>query len=132
MAVVPSAWNRLPLLMALTRKWVTSVPSVGWRSTTIRPDWVSSTVVVSATTGVSPTGITSTSIVSMVIRAPPVPVLPRSLVVTVMSVRPQKFSFGTNERPSSAALICAIVPVKVMLASAAPSPAPKLSAPPLR
>jgi len=58
MAVLPSAWKSVPLLMPLTRKWLTSPPSVGCRSATIRPVWVSSIVVMSATTGVSPTGVT--------------------------------------------------------------------------
>jgi len=57
-AVVPSAWKSVPLVIPLMRKCVTSVLSTAARSSTIRPDWVSSTVVMSATTGVSPTGVT--------------------------------------------------------------------------
>jgi len=58
MAVLPSAWKRVPLVMPLMRKWLTSAPSVACRSTTIKAVWVSSSVVMSGTTGVSPTGVT--------------------------------------------------------------------------
>ena len=44
--------------MLLILKWVTSAPSLALRLSTIAPDWVSSSVVMSAACGVSPTGVT--------------------------------------------------------------------------
>ena len=39
------------------RKWVTSVPSLAFRSRAMLPDWASSSVVMLAACGVSPTGV---------------------------------------------------------------------------
>jgi hypothetical protein len=58
---------------------------------------------------------------------PPAPLAPRSFVVIVTNARPLWFGSGVNTRPSSAALIDASVPVKVMLASAVPSPVANVS-----
>ncbi len=62
-------------------------------------------------------------------RAPPEPVLPRSLVVISKPAVPLKLADDVNDRPLSAALILAIVPVKVIAASAVPSPTEKVNPP---
>ncbi len=64
--------------------------------------------------------------VSVSLCAPPLPVLPWSLVVICKLAAPLKSAVGTKLNPSSAALRSASVPVKVITASATPSPAVKL------
>ena len=56
---------------------------------------------------------------------PPVPLLPWSFVVIVTLAVPLKPKFGVKLIPLSAALILAMVPVKVIVASAVPSPTVK-------
>jgi len=48
----------VPFVMPLMRKWLTSAPSTAARFNKMKPDWVSSSVVMSVTTGVSPTAVT--------------------------------------------------------------------------
>ena len=64
---------------------------------------------------------TVTATESVSVSVPPVPVEPRSLVVIEIE-RGAGSAVGLKLRPSSAALIAACVPLKVMVASAVPSP----------
>lgn len=59
--------------------------------------------------------------------APPVPVLPWSFVVIVTDAFPMKAVVGVNDMPPSAVLMLLRVPVKVIVASAVPSPVVKVS-----
>ena len=80
--VAPSNRYRVPLVMPVILKWVTSAPSTALRLITRPPlDIVSSSVVALVTLGVSATGASVSVDRSTSVLAPPVPVLPRSLVV---------------------------------------------------
>ena len=72
--------------------------------------------------GASFTETTVMAIVSSSVRGPPKPVLPWSLVMICRLAAPLKLGVGANDSPSSAALMLAMVPVKVIVASAVPSP----------
>ena len=63
---------------------------------------------------------------SVSVKVPPLPVLPRSLVTICRFAAPLKLSVGAKLRPSKAALMLAIVPVKVIVESDVPSPALKV------
>jgi hypothetical protein len=80
-------------------------------------------------TGGSSTAVTVVVTASVSVRGPPDPVLPRSLVVTTMVAVPSKFGFGVRTRPSSAVPTADTVPRNVVVASATPSPAVKLTPP---
>ena len=73
------------------------------------------------------TGRTVIATVSVSLWGPPAPVLPRSLVVNLILAPPVKLAGGANCSPFRPALTAANVPVKVMVTSAVPSPAVKLS-----
>ena len=73
------------------------------------------------------TGCTVTATVSVSLSAPPGPVLPRSSVEICTLALPMKPGVATKVAPASAALMSAMVPVKVMVASAVPSPVLKVS-----
>ena len=76
--------------------------------------------------GASLTALTVMPTVSVSVNAPPEPVLPWSSVVSVRVTAPLKSAFGSNDMPSSAALMLAAVPVNVIVLSALPSPTVKL------
>ena len=72
----------------------------------------------------SPTVITTSS---LSVCAPPLPLPPRSSVAMVSSALPANSESGMKVMPSSATLMAAIVPVKVIAASSPPSPEVKVS-----
>ena len=63
------------------------------------------------------------SIEALLVKAPPLPELPRSLRLMSSVPLPLKFDVGMKLSPASAALMSASVPVNVIVASVAPSPA---------
>ena len=90
-AVVPSFWNSVPLVMPVILKNATAELSAALRETT-SPDalWVSSLVVALVTDGVSARSLTVMLMRSLSIFGPPAPVLPLSLVLTVSVSAPWK------------------------------------------
>ena len=91
--------------------------------------WATSSLVVtvvSVPTGALFTGVTLIVTESVSLCAPPLPLPPWSLVAIVIPAAPVKFRVGRKLMPARAVFTAAIVPVKVMLASAVPSPTLKL------
>ena len=72
--------------------------------------------------GASLTAFTLTVTAVEAVSGPPAPVLPRSSTVTATLAAPLKFAVGPNVKPSRAALMSAIVPVKTSVASFVPVP----------
>ena len=95
MGVVPSLWNRVPPVMLVILKKVTSAPSAPFGLiTSPAADWVSSSVTVAVTVGVSATGLTVRAMVSVSCIAPPRPVLPRSSLRTSRVSEPNQSASG--------------------------------------
>ena len=71
-AVVPSFWNRLPLVMPVILKWVTSVLSAALRVST-KPEvvWVAGIVLALVTDGVSATGVIVMTAFTVLPASPP-------------------------------------------------------------
>ena len=78
---------------------------------------------VAAQTVIPPATLIATESVSL--SAPPLPVLPRSFVTTWRPAAPLNPLVGLNDRPLRAVLIAAMVPLKVIVGSAVPSPVVK-------
>ena len=114
-AVEPLLWNRLPLVMPVILKCVTSVLSVALRLST-RPlvVWVAGIVLALVTDGVSATPVTVTARFSVRVLVPPPPV---STTVQVMLPVPLASATVLYLRPANSAAVTVLPAATAVLPS---------------